>query len=73
MAIRSIDFKNNNEILYIEDILTHEQIWSQTFQNIQEIGAATEILNNQIKILEQIEERRSFCGQRKRQAHDIQK
>jgi hypothetical protein len=51
LAVRSIYWKDNVEILYIEDILSHEQIWSQDFHPIQKAGVAAQKLNEQIAIL----------------------
>jgi len=51
MAVRSIYWKNKGEILYIEDILTHEQIWFQEFHPIQQAGVAAAKLNEQIELL----------------------
>ncbi len=52
MAVRSMYMKNNGEILYIEDVLTHEQIWYQDFHPIQQAGVAAARLNEQIQLLE---------------------
>ena len=52
MAVRSLYPKDNGEILYIEDILTHEQLWFQNYRPIQQAGEAAVRLNEQIKLLE---------------------
>jgi hypothetical protein len=51
-AIRSMYLHDNGEILYIEDVLTHEQIWYKDFHPIQNAGVAASRLNEQIKLLE---------------------
>lgn len=52
MAVRSLYTKDDGEILYIEDILTHEQVWFQNYRPIQKAGAAAERLNEKVKLLE---------------------
>ena len=52
MAVRSMYMRDKGEILYIEDILTHETIWSQDYHPIQQAGTAAAKLNEQIKLLE---------------------
>lgn len=52
MAVRSMYMKDNGEILYIEDILTRETIWSQDYHPIQQASSAAVKLNEQIKLLE---------------------